>query len=107
MIIIISSLIVLVLGIYAWRATSSKPTMLNLLVSSAFLLIAAYYVAHNRPSDMNWIPSFLATMLCAGRALGFLMRSRKEPELIRPAILVSAATVVAAVGAAAAFSSVH
>ena len=104
---IVASLLVLLLGVYAWRLTSSKSTLLNLLLSSAFLLFAGYYVAGGRSSDMNWLPSFLATMLCAGRALGFMIRSRKEAELKQPALAVCAAAAIALIGTVVAFRSVH
>jgi hypothetical protein len=103
----VASLAVLILGLLAWRLTSSKSTLLNLLLASAFLLFAGYYIASGRQNDMNWLPSFLATMLCAGRAIGFLLRTRKEPELTNPALLVTTASVIALVGTFVAYKSVH
>ncbi len=104
---VICSLTNLILALVAWALTSSKPTLLNLLMSSAFLLFAGYFVAGGKHGDMTWLPSFLASMLCSGRAIGFLMRYKKEPAMRLPAMLVLAAALVATAGTLTAFRTVH
>jgi len=72
-------------------------------MSSAFLLFAGYFSAVGKQGDMTWLPSFLATMLCGGRAVGFLLRCKKEPEIRTPAVLVLSAALVSVAGTLAAY----
>jgi peptidoglycan/LPS O-acetylase OafA/YrhL len=105
---VICSLTNLILGLLAWRLTNSKPTLLNLLLCSAFLLFAGYFIAGGKDhGDMTWLPSFLATMLCGGRAIGFMLRYKREPEIRVPALLVLAAALTAVAGTLTAFRTVH
>lgn len=99
------SLANLLLALFAWRLTNSKPTLLNLLMSSAFLLFAGYFTASGKQGDMTWVPSFLATMLCGGRAIGFLLRYKKEPQIRTPAMLVLCAALISVAGTMAAYWS--
>ena len=68
------SLATLLLGLNAWRLTSSRPLILNVLFASAAFLITAYGIASKQSSNLVFVMPFLVTMLLAGRALGFYWR---------------------------------
>ncbi len=104
-VLVASSLIVLVFGFYAWRLTSSRPLIINILLSSAFLLISAYAMTDKSKHDFGFMLAFFATMLCGGRAVAYLWRSRKETELWLPGLCVSAVTVAALIGTIAAYQA--
>jgi hypothetical protein len=99
------SLAILLLGLYAWRLTSSRPLIINMLFGSAGFLIAAYGFASGQRSQMCLVIPFFITMLIAGRALGVYWRTyfRGEKELRLPSHLVGAAAAVCMVGTVAAF----
>ncbi len=90
----VASLIVLISGVYVWRLTSSKPTLINILMASAFLLLSAYSATDTRQKDFGWALAFFAAMLCTGRAGAFLWRCKKEPELTVPAYVMSGISLV-------------
>ncbi|MEO7931930.1 MAG: TMEM14 family protein [Chthoniobacterales bacterium] len=90
----VASLIVLVAGLYVWRLTTSKPTLLNILISSAFLLLSSYSMTDVHQKDFGFALAFFAAMLCTGRAGAFLWRSKKEPELTMPAYYMSGISLV-------------
>lgn len=95
----IASLLALVLGIAAWRLTSSRPLLINILLSSAFLLCGAYASTNNQRPEFAYILPFFAAMLCGGRAIALLWRSRQETELLNPGLLMSGVTAAALGGA--------
>lgn len=94
----------LLLGLFCWKLTSSRPTVLNLLLSSAFLLMGAYSAASRRQVEFSYILPFFAAMLCGGRAIGFLLRSKKEQPLLLPGVLIFAVAIDALIGAYLAYS---
>lgn len=99
------SLATLVLGLFAWRLTSSKPLILNMLFGSASFLIAAYGFASKHEGQMPYIIPFFVTMLLIGRAGGTFWRVfvRGEKELLVPSSLVGTAAVLCIVGTVIAF----
>ena len=73
----------------AWRLTSSRPLMINVLVSSAFLLIGAYAAtdqsqSSGSPSSCRSLPPWCSA---AGRS-GLIWRGRKDPDLRTPGLLL-------------------
>jgi hypothetical protein len=101
------SLGTLVLGLLAWRLTSSKPLILNVVFTSAAFLIAAYGIATQQPGPLTVIMPFLVTMLLAGRALGIYWRTfyRGESDLRAPAHLLGGAVAICSLGSWVAFLS--
>lgn len=98
------SLATLVAGFFAWRMTSSRPLLLNILFSSAAILIAAGYAGSRHNLQMSFIMPFLAAMLIAGRGGAFFIRSRRaEPELRAPSLMLLGTAGFALIGAVAAF----
>lgn len=95
----------LLLGLYAWRLTSSKPLILNMLFGSAGFLIAAYAVAMKQPTPMSFLMPFFITMLLIGRAGGIYWRTlvKGEKELTVPSHLVGATAVMAIAGTIVAY----
>ena len=95
----------LLLGLYAWRLTSSKPLILNMLFGSAGFLISAYAIAGKHPTQMAFLMPFFVTMLLFGRAGGIYWRTlmRGEKELTLPSHLVGAAALLSVVGTIVAF----
>jgi hypothetical protein len=100
---ICASLAALVAGMYVWRLTTSRSTLMNLLASSAFLLFAAYFVVSRRVSDLKFVLPFFAAMLTGGRAIAFLWRSRKEPELKIPGLTILFVALVSLIAAISVF----
>ncbi|MDP9291155.1 MAG: hypothetical protein M3O82_02190 [Verrucomicrobiota bacterium] len=94
-----ASLGAFLLSLFCWKLTSSRPTVLNLLLSAAFLFFGAYFAVSRRQVEFSYILPFFAAMLCGGRAVGFLLRSRKERELLLPGLLVMAVAIDALIGA--------
>src|SRR2546430_12030791 len=93
------SLIVLLVGTYAWRLTSSRPVMLNILLSSAFVFIGEYASTNNQRPEFAFMLPFFAAMLCGGYGIGMVWRSRKEPQLRLPGQILSGIGVLCFVGA--------
>ena len=95
----------LVLGLFAWRLTSSRPLILNMLFGSFAFLIAAYAIATRNPGQLTVIIPFFASMLLAGRAGGTYWRAffRGEKELRLPSHFVGIAAVLCVLGTVVAF----
>lgn len=100
------SLATLVIGLFAWRLTSSKPLILNMLFASVGFLLAAYGVASSQPGELPFVVPFLATMLVGGRALGTYWRAfaKGERELRAPSHLLGVASLMGIAGSAVAFA---
>jgi len=96
----LASLTTLILGLYAWRLTSSKPLIINMLFGSAGLLIAAYGFVAGNSSQMTVVIPFFITMLLTGRAVAISWRAyaRGEKELLVPSSLVSGAAMACLAG---------
>ena len=94
------SLGTLLLGLLAWRLTSSKPLILNIVFASAAFLIAAYGIASHQPGPLTVIMPFLVTMLLAGRSLAIYWRTfrKGELELRVPAHLLGGAVAICLLG---------
>lgn len=99
---LIASLATLVFGCLAWRSTSSRQLFVSTLFGTFGLLLAAYDVCNHRMEMAFTIALFIA-MLFAGRGLAFFWRSRKEPELGAPAMMLSGVAIITAFGAVNAF----
>jgi len=101
------SLGTLLLGLFAWRLTSSKPLILNVLFASAAFLLTAYGIATKQTGQLTFVMPFLVTMLLAGRAMGIYWRSlfKGESDLRIPAHLLGSATVICLLGTYVAFTS--
>ena len=84
------SLTVLVLGGYLWTLTSSRSLLVNALMGSACLLLAAYHSGSHPQLELAILLPFFTTMIFAGRAMGTWWRSRQEADLRRPAHLMTA-----------------
>ncbi|MEO6788752.1 MAG: hypothetical protein ABI318_21735 [Chthoniobacteraceae bacterium] len=103
------SFVVLALGFYAWKLTSSRSIIFNALLGSFGLLLAAYLIASKIPvnepkHNATFIIPFFVTMLFLGRGGGLWWRSRKkERELRLVAVLLLLSGVLALVGTIAAF----
>jgi hypothetical protein len=95
----------LLLGLFAWQLTSSKPLILNILFASAAFLISAYGISIKHPGQLTFVMPFLVTMLIAGRALGIYWRTffKGEHDLSVPAHLMGSATAICVVGTYVAF----
>lgn len=89
-----ASLITLILGVFAWRLTSSRSVVFNTLLSSAGLLFAGHFVETQQNIQLSYVIPFLVFALFAGRAIGFGWRSRAEQELRIPAALLGAVSVL-------------
>lgn len=99
------SLSTLVIGLFAWTLTSSKPLIINMLFGSVGFLIAAYGFASKQVTHMHIVIPFIITMLIAGRAIGIIWRTfvRGEKELLGASRLVGAAAAMCMVGTFVAF----
>ena len=97
------SLLVLVLGLYAWKLTSSRSVAFNAVFGSAAMLFAAYLVQTGREPQLTVTMPVVAFALYAGRAIGFGIRSRKEPELRAPAVVLGIASAMPLVSAVFAY----
>ncbi|HEX4084116.1 MAG TPA: hypothetical protein VHY22_04335 [Chthoniobacteraceae bacterium] len=101
---LIASLSSLVLGMLAWRRTSSRPLFASTLFGTFGLLAAAAdALPHHHHMQMAFTIALLVAMLFAGRGGAFLWRSRKEPDLGAPAFMLSGVAMLAAFGAINAF----
>jgi uncharacterized membrane protein (UPF0136 family) len=104
---IVISFLVLVLGFFAWRMTSSRGAIFATILCSAGLLLAGYHLAAKQNPQLGVIISFMAGMLLGGRGVGWFLRSRKQqPELRQPSLLLIAASAICIVGAIAAYRSI-
>ena len=95
----------LLLGLCAWRLTSSKPLILNAAFASAAFLISAYGIASKQPGQLIFVMQFLVTMLLAGRAMGIYWRGffKGERELRAPGHLIGSAVAICLLGTYVAF----
>ena len=100
---IVVSLAVLVMTLYIWRETSSRPSLFNGIFASLTLLISARLAMEGKQPEMAVGLPILAGMLLLGRGTGTLIRSRKEPELRLTAILWLVAAVASLACAAAVY----
>ena len=98
-----SSFLVLVVGVYAWQLTSSRPLLINVILSSVFLLVGAYTHFHQQSPQLATILPFFGAMLLGGRAIGLIWRSRKETDLRWPGLLVAGLTAICMTGAVSAY----
>jgi hypothetical protein len=101
------SLATMLLGLFAWRLTSSKPLIVNTLFASAAFLICAYGVSVRQPGPFTVAVPFLVTMLLAGRTLAMYWRGfhKHEQDLLVPGHLMAAATLMGLIGTSASFVS--
>ena len=101
------SLGTLLLGLLAWRLTSSKPLILNMVFASFAFLIAAYAIAIKQPGQLTVVIPFFGSMLVAGRAGATYWRTffRGEQELRAPSHLLGMAAAICIVGTAVAFAN--
>ncbi len=101
------SFLTLLLGLCAWRLTSSKPLILNAAFASAAFLISAYGIATKQPGPLVFIMPFLVTMLLAGRAMGIYWRGymKGERELLAPGHMIGGAAAIGLLGSCVAFMS--
>jgi peptidoglycan/LPS O-acetylase OafA/YrhL len=95
---VVISLAVLVLGAWLYRLTGSRKVMINVFAGSTMLLFAAYQATAQRQPEMTTILPFFATMLFAGRAMGWWWRTRKEEELRQPAQVLTALAALSLIG---------
>lgn len=99
----IASILVLLGGIWAWRLTSSQRLLINVVLSSAFLLIGAYAATRHERPEFTFILPFFATMVLGGRAVGLMWRSRKEEALLAPGLLLTGCTALCGAGSVMAY----
>jgi hypothetical protein len=92
---LLSSLVTIFAGGWAWHLTSSRSVLLNTVFGSTALLAAAYQAAARTQPDWAIILPFFCTMLFGGRFVGLWWRSRKEAELRLPAQLIGSVAVLA------------
>jgi peptidoglycan/LPS O-acetylase OafA/YrhL len=88
------SLATLVMGLFAWRLTSSRSVVFNTVLGSAGLLLAAYLVQSHQSMELSYIIPFLVFALFGGRAIGLGWRSRKEQDLRSAATLLGAVSII-------------
>jgi len=90
---------------FAWRLTSSRPLILNILFASAAFLISAYGIASHQPGQLTFVMPFLVTMLLAGRAFAIYWRTffKGERDLRVPGHLMGSAVAVCMLGTYVAF----
>lgn len=102
---IISSFVVLVLSFLSWRLISSRSVVFNGVLGSAGILFAAYFAATRSPHNLplSYLIPFVVAMAFEGRAIGLLMRIKREPELKLPALYLVGAGAVSLIGAVAAY----
>ena len=102
---VIASLVVLALGLQAWRLTSSRSVIFNTLLCSAGLLFAGYFAASKQNVQLSYVIPFLVAMAFSGRAWAFWWRSRQEVDLKWPARLMFIVSAVALSASVPAFLS--
>lgn len=90
----IISLLVLIIGLFAWRGTSSRSIAFLSLFGSAALLFAAYFVQTGTQGDLRFVIPFIVFALLGGRALGLGYRSFKDELLRLPSILLGGASLL-------------
>ncbi len=105
LLLIVVSFLVLALGFFAWRATSSRSAIVTILISSAGLLLAAYHLNAHAQAEKSVGIAFLAGMLLGGRGIGWWWRSRAQPELRPPSLMLIAASAMCIVATVAAYRS--
>jgi len=91
----IASLLTLIIGLFAWRLTSSRSVIFLAFFGSAALLFSASLVQSGKEAELTFIIPFLVFALFSGRAIGFGVRSREEIELRMPGILLASISLVA------------
>jgi hypothetical protein len=97
------SLALLGIGFWLWRLTSNRTVIMNTMFGSMGMLFAAHHALARVETQWAVILPFFATMLYGGRAVGTWWRSRREPELVRPAQALWAATALALVATGSAW----
>ena len=91
-VLLVISLAVLSLGARLLYVTGSRVVSTNVFFGSMLLLYAAYQATARHQKEWIVVLPFLATMLFAGRALGWWWRTRKEADLREAARLLTAVT---------------
>jgi hypothetical protein len=100
------SLAILVLGLVAWRLTSSRSVIFNTLLCSAGMLFAAYFAATKQNLQLTYIIPFFVAMAFAGRGGALWWRARRgETELQTPASILFGIALLALTATIAAFSA--
>jgi len=99
------SLLTLLLGLAAWRLTSSRSVLFLSFFGSACLLFSAHFVQTGQEVQLTYFIPFMVFALFAGRALGLGYRSRKEEILRRPSLLLGIAALLALGASVATFVS--
>ena len=84
----VAAVTTLLLGFQAWRLTSSKAIRLNTFIGTLALGYAAYWAGKPSGSQTAAIIAFFVAMIFGGRALGFVVRSRRDPDLRLPSTLL-------------------
>jgi hypothetical protein len=82
------SLGILVIGYILMRLTSSRSILVNVLVGSMGLLLAALVARTPSRNPIAYVVPFFVSMLFAGRALGTWWTSRKLAEWRLPSVLM-------------------
>lgn len=102
---IVVSFIVLVLSFLTWRQISSRAVIFIGLLGSGALLFAAYFAAKHdaRNLPLTYSVPFVVAMAFTGRAIGLVLRVKKEPELKMPALYLFASGAAAIAGAVSAW----
>jgi hypothetical protein len=102
-----SSLVVLVLGFFAWHQTSSRSMLGSVIFGTVGFMLAAFYAASNRNTQMIFVFPFFITMILGGRGIAIFIRSlRGEKELRLPSTLLLGATMVSVVATISAYLSI-
>jgi uncharacterized membrane protein (UPF0136 family) len=100
----VTSLGAFLLTFFCWQLTSSRPAVISLLISGVLLFFAAYLVFRGDNTGIASILSFFSSMVSGGRALGYLLRHRQEPQLFIPGMLLAAIGLASLAGAALTFT---
>lgn len=74
------SLGTLLLGLSAWRLTSSRPLVVLVLFASTAFLIAGYGMNTRQLGHLIFVMPYLVTMLLVGRSLGIYWRAYFKGE---------------------------
>jgi hypothetical protein len=102
-VLLVASAALLGVGAWLWRLTSNRSLMVHIMFGCMGMLSAAYHALSHVQTQWAVVLPFFATMLYAGRACGTWWRSRREPELVRPAQALWTATGLALVATCSAY----
>ena len=97
------SLLVLIIGLFAWRETSSRSIAFLSLFGSGALLFAAYFVQTSTQGDLRFVIPFIVFARLGGRAMGLGYRSFKDRLLRLPSVLLGSASLLSLAAAIAGF----